>query len=176
MSILQKAPDRMNMAKKYFIVLAILSLAITAAGCTTSQATVPDQYGGYLSEMNSGNTDFSLASDHYSNASQYFSKSGYTPAIREIKEAQKEYDQALQHYENMSAYADREDRRAYANALQAYARSCMYASGSYGDAYLAFQNGDSNRGNSRLKDATDYIEQANKDHARAAALQPNAIV
>ena len=176
MSNLEKASGRVNMAKKNLIVLAILSLAITAAGCTTSQATVPDKYGGYLSEMNCGNTDFSLASDHYSNASQYFSKSRYTPAIQEIKEAQKGYDLALQHYKNMSADADRVDQRSYADALQAYAQSCLYASGSYGDAYLAYQNGDSNRGSSRLKDATDYIEQANKDHARAVALQPNAIV
>lgn len=164
------------MRGKYLAVLSIIALSISAAGCTTTQATVPDKYGGYLSEMNCGNTDFSIASDHYSNASQFFSKSRYAPAIQEIKEAQKGYDRALQHYENMSANADREDRRAYGDALQAYARSCMYASGSYGDAYLAFQNGDSIRGNSRLKDATDYIEQANKDHAKAVALQPDAIV
>lgn len=164
------------MANRYLSVLFILAISISAAGCTASQASTQDKYGTYLSEMSSGNAEFSLASDHYNNASKYFTSSRYTQATKEIKEAKKGYDRALSHYQNMTLAASTEDQRAYADALQAYARSCMYASGSYGDAYLAFSNGDNNKGNACLKDAKEYIEQANKDHARAAALQPNAIV
>jgi tetratricopeptide (TPR) repeat protein len=162
--------------KKYLIALLILAISISAAGCTASQASTQDKYGTYLSEMSGGNAEFSLASDHYNNASKYFSNSRYSLALQEIKEAKKGYNQALAHYQNMTPSANNEDQRAYADALQAYARSCMYASGSYSDAYLAFSNGDNYKGNACLKEAKEYIEQANKDHARAVALQPNAIV
>lgn len=164
------------MSKNHLIALFMLGLSISAAGCTATQASTHDLYGSYLSEMSSGNTEFALASDHYNNASQFFSKSRYTSAIQEINAAKKGYDRASQHYENMTACANNEDQRAYADALEAYARSCMYASTSYSDAYLAISNGDRNRGEAYLKDAGEYIEQANKDHARAVVLQPNAIV
>ena len=164
------------MAEKYLIALFVLALSVAAAGCTTSEASTHDHYGDYLSEMSLGNTEFALASEHYNNASQYFSKGGYTPALKEIDAAEKGYDRASRHYSNMTAMATTNDQRAYADALEAYARSCMYASGSYHDAYVAYSAGDNYRGDACQKNAKEYIEQAGKDHARAVALQPDAII
>ncbi|WP_424356519.1 hypothetical protein [Methanocella sp. MCL-LM] len=164
------------MSNQHLIVFFLLALSASTAGCTASQASTHDHYGDYLSEMSLGNTEFALASEHYNNASQYFSKGRYTPAIQEIDAAEKGYDRASRHYSNMTAMATTNDQRAYADALQAYARSCMYASTAYGDAYQAYSTGDNYRGDACQQNAKEYIEQAGKDHARAVALQPNAII
>lgn len=164
------------MIKKYIIVILALALATGAAGCTVTQASDKDQYGDYLTELNAGNTACSSAMDEYNTAAQYFSKAGYNQSIAVMSLAYKDYSEAVTHYQKMTGFADTSDQRAYADALKSYAESCKYAAAAYNEAYAAYGRNDRYKGDISLKDAADFIRQANQYHDKAVALQPIAIV
>ena len=164
------------MIKKIAVAFIVLALSAGVAGCTVSQASTEDQYGRYLSELNSGNADFGLARAQYDQASQAFSGGIDYDAIDAMATACDDYDQAMEHYAHMAGYANGPDQRDYAAALQSYAQSCMYVASAYLAAYKASDRGDRLKMDASFAEAAAFVAQANEYHDKAVKLQPMAIV
>jgi hypothetical protein len=159
-------------------VLVLIAIAVSAsvAGCTVSQASDRDQYGNYLSELNSGNTYFGQARTHYDAAMSAFSGGINYDAISAMSSAADYYGLAVTHYGQMTDLAEGQDQRAYASALRSYAESCKFAASSYMEAYKAYDIGDRKKGESRMIEASAFIDQANEYQVLAEKLQPMAIL
>lgn len=164
------------MMKKYSLVLLAFAISVSVAGCTVSQASDRDQYGSYLSELNSGNADFNTARGLYDTAMNAFKGGMYYDAISAISASYDNYNSAMSHYEQMAGNAASPDQHAYADALKSYAQSCMFASSAYLEAYQAYENGDRYKGDNRMSNAAIYVKQANDYHDKAVKLQAMAIV
>jgi hypothetical protein len=161
--------------KKYAMIILVLALSISAAGCTVSHASDRDRYGEYLGELNAGNAACGEAMEQYGTAARYFSKGFYNESIPAMKLVFNGYQTAAGHYREMAGHAETPDQRSYAGALESYAESCMYAAASYGEAYAAYGRDDRYRGEAYMRDAADFIAQANRYQEKAVALQPKAI-
>jgi hypothetical protein len=156
--------------------LAPFIVSASVAGCTVSQAPDRDQYGNYLSELNSGNTCFGQAGAQYDAARTTFTGGFNYDAIDEMNAAAGYYDQAAGHYGLMIGYAEGRDQSAYASALKSYAESCKFAASAYAEAYKAYDAGDPGKGDARMDAAAAYVSQANGFHDQAVKLQAMAIV
>lgn len=162
--------------KKLALVLITFIVSASFAGCTVSRASDRDQYGNYLSELNSGNTYFGQARTHYDTAIRAFIGGINYDAINEMSSASDYYDLAVQHYAGMAGFAEGQDQKAYAAALKSYAESCKFAASSYVEAYKAYDSGDRKKGETRMSEASAYVTQANRFHDQAVKLQSMAIV
>ena len=162
--------------KKLALVFIALVVSASVAGCTVSQASDRDQYGNYLSELNSGNTCFGQARTQYDAGIRAFSGDFNYDAISAMGAAAGYYDQAAQHYSLMESNASSQDQSAYASALKSYASNCKYAAQTYMEAYRAYDNGDRTKGEGLMNEAAAYVAQANQYHDRAVKLQTTAIV
>lgn len=168
------------MKKPLFLLQAIIAIvavvmAAGVAGCTVSQASDRDQYGNYLAELSSGNTEFSQGSNVYKAAMNAFDGEMYNDAISGMSSASGYYSLASKHYGQMDSYAATQDQKAYAEALGSYADSCRYASIDYMNAYKAYESDDRQKGAALMNEASTYIAQANEYHDKAVKLQPMAV-
>jgi hypothetical protein len=159
------------------IVLVLLAIAISASvgGCTVSQASDRDQYGNYLSELNSGNTYFGQARTAYDMGMRAFTGGINYDAINAMSSAADYYDLAMTHYGLMSGSAEGQDQKAYASALKSYAESCKFAASAYVGAYKAYDTGNRKKGDARMAEAAAFVAQANGYHDQAVKLQSMAI-
>jgi hypothetical protein len=173
---LSKCPGENSTVKKLALVLMTFVVSASVAGCTMSQASDRDQYGNYLSELNSGNTYFGQARTQYDSGMNSFTSGLNNDAIIAMTTASDYYDLAVQHYGQMDGYAAGQDQKAYASALKSYAESCMYATKTYKEAYKAYDSGDTRKGENLMDAAAAYVTQANQYHDQAVKLQPMAIV
>lgn len=164
------------MMKKYALLFLAFAVSVSVAGCTVSQASDRDQYGSYLSELNSGNADFNSARGLYDTAMYSFKGEMYYDAISAMSASYDKYNSAMTHYDQMASHAAGPDQEAYADALKSYAQSCMYAATAYADAYRAYQSGEHNRGDTLMGSAAGFVQQANEYHDKAVELQPMAII
>jgi len=164
------------MKKIYALVLLTIALSASVAGCTVSQASDRDQYGNYLGEMSDGNAAMAQAREQYDGAGAYFTRGSYDLAIAAMNAAYGRYGEAADAYGLMASNASSQDQRAYAEALQSYAKNCMYAAASYTDAYTAYKQGDQSQGAACWKEAETFVSQANGYQDQAVRLQPMAIV
>ncbi|MGA9139882.1 MAG: hypothetical protein WBZ29_06635 [Methanocella sp.] len=164
------------MMKKYALLLLAFAVSVSVAGCTVSQASDRDQYGSYLSELNSGNADFISASTLYSSAVNAYKGEMYNDAANGMSTSCDSYNNAMIHYDQMAGYANGPDQKAYADALRSYAQSCMYAASAYTEAYQAYGSGDRYKGDARMGSADGFVKQANEFHDKAVELQPMAII
>jgi hypothetical protein len=164
------------MVKKLALILITFIVSASVAGCTLSQASDRDQYGNYLSELNSGNTCFGQARAQYDMARNAFTGGINYDAIDAMTTAADYYDQAASHYGLMIGYAGGQDQRAYAAALKSYAESCKFAATAYAESYKAYDASDSKKGEARMAAAADFVAQANGFHDQAVKLQAMAIV
>jgi hypothetical protein len=162
--------------KKPALLLLAIMVSASVAGCTVSQASDRDQYGNYLSELNSGNTCFGQARAHYDIALGDFTGGINYEAINQMITASDNYNLAMQHYAGMADFADGQDQKAYAAALKSYAESCKFAASSYAEAYKAYDNGDRQKGELRMSEASAFVTQANEYQVQAQKLQPMAII
>ena len=161
--------------KKCALVLIALALSASVAGCTVSQASSRDQYGSYLSELNSGNTYFGLARAQYDRALQAFAGGVSYDAIDAMASAYGYYNTAMEHYGQMAGFANGPDQKVYAEALESYAQSCMYAASAYMEAYKASDNSDRQKMDASFGNAAAFVTQANGYHDQAVKLQAMAI-
>lgn len=164
------------MVKKLALILITFIVSASVAGCTISQASDRDQYGNYLSELNSGNTCFGQARAQYDAARNAFTGGMNYDAIDAMTTAAGYYEQATSHYGLMIGFAEGQDQRAYASALKSYAESCKFAASAYVESYKAYDAGDSMKGDARMADAAAFVTQANGFHDQAVKLQAMAIV
>jgi hypothetical protein len=164
------------MMKKYALLLLAFAVSVSVAGCTVSQASDRDQYGSYLSELNSGNADFNSASALYKSAMNAYKGLMYNDAVNGMSASCDSYNNAMMHYEQMAGYSAGPDQQAYADALKSYAQSCMYAASAYTEAYQAYKDGDRYKGDARMGSAAGFVKQANEYHDKAVELQHMAIV
>jgi len=163
------------MMKKYALLLLAFALSVSVAGCTVSEASDRDQYGSYLSELNSGNADFNSARGLYDTAMNSFKGEMFYDAINAMSASYDKYNSAMTHYDQMAGQAASPDQQAYAEALKSYAQSCMYAASAYLEAYQAYQGGDRFRGDTLMGSAAGFVQQANEYHDKAVHLQAMAI-
>jgi len=162
--------------KKLALVLMAIAVSASVAGCTVSQASDRDQYGNYLSELNSGNTYFGQARTHYDASMRAFSGGMNYDAINAMSSAADYYGLAVTHYGQMAGFAEGQDQKAYADALRSYAESCKFATSSYMEAYKAYDTGDRRKAELRMGEASAFVAQANEYQGQAEKLQPIAIV
>jgi hypothetical protein len=161
--------------KKLALLLLAIAVSASVAGCTVSQALNRDQYGNYLSELNSGNTYFGLGRTQYDSGMRAFTGGFNFDAINSMSSAADYYELATQHYGEMEGYGEGQDQKAYASALKSYAESCKFAASAYVEAYKAYDSGDRKKGDAHMADAAAYVAQANEYHDKAVKLQPTAI-
>jgi hypothetical protein len=161
--------------KKLALIFITFIISASVAGCTVSEASDKDQYGNYLSELNSGNTYFGQARIHYDGAMDAFSGGIHYDAINAMNSAAENYDLAETHYGRMADFAEGQDQKAYAAALKSYAESCKYAARSYAEAYKAYNDDDRIKGELRMSEAAAFVTQANGYHDQAVKLQSMAI-
>jgi hypothetical protein len=161
--------------KKLALFLLAIAVSASVAGCTLSQASQRDQYGNYLSELNSGNTYFGQARTSYDAGMSAFSGTFNYEAINAMSSAADYYDLAFKHYGQMESFAEGQDQKAYASALKSYAESCKFAASVYAEAYKAYDSGESRKGDARMAEAAAFVTQANEYHDQAVKLQPMAI-
>jgi tetratricopeptide (TPR) repeat protein len=164
------------MKEKYALVLLAFAISVSVAGCTVSQASDRDQYGSYLSELNSGNADFNNARGLYNTGMNAFKGGMYYDAINAMSSSYDNYNSAMMHYDQMTGYAAGPDQQAYAGALKSYAQSCMFAASAYSDAYKAYEGGDHYKGDTLMSSAAGFVKQANEYHDKAVELQAMAII
>jgi hypothetical protein len=164
------------MVKKLALILITFVVSASVAGCTLSQASDRDQYGNYLSELNSGNTCFSEARAQYDAANNAFTSGINYDAIDEMTTAAGYYEQAASHYGLMIGFAGGHDQIAYASSLKSYAESCKFAAAAYAESYKAYDAADNKKGDARMADAAAFVTQANGFHDQAVQLQAMAIV
>jgi hypothetical protein len=162
--------------KKLALVLIAFVVSASVAGCTVSQASDRDQYGNYLTELNSGNTYFGQARTQYDSGMHSFTAGLNNDAVIAMTAASDYYNLAVQHYCRMEGYSAGQDQKAYASALKSYAESCKYATLTYKEAYKAYDSGDNRKGESLMDEAAAYVTQANEHHDQAVKLQPMAVV
>jgi hypothetical protein len=161
--------------KKPALLLLAIVVAASVTGCTVSQASNRDQYGNYLSELNSGNTYFGQARTQYDSGMHAFTGGINYDAINAMSSAADYYDLALKHYGQMSGFAEGQDQKAYASALKSYAESCKFAASAYVEAYKAYDTGDRKKGEARMNEGSAFVTQANGYHDQAVKFQPMAI-
>jgi hypothetical protein len=163
------------LVKKLALDLLAIAVSASVAGCTVSQASDRDQYGNYLSELNSGNTYFGQARTHYDAGMRAYNGGVNYDAINYMISAADYYELATTHYGLMAGFAEGYDQKAYAVALESYAESCRYAALAYVEAYRAYDEGDRKKGDTRMSEGSAYVAQANEYHDQAVKLQPMAI-
>jgi hypothetical protein len=152
--------------KKLALVLIAFVVSASVAGCTVSQASDRDQYGNYLSELNSGNTYFGQARTQYDAARSAFPGGFNYDAINAMTAAADNYAQAASHYGLMIGNAGGQDQSAYASALKSYAESCKFAASAYAESYKAYDAGDPKKGEARMDAAAAFVAQANGGYVR----------
>lgn len=164
------------MIKQYALILLAFAVSVSVAGCTVSQASDRDQYGSYLSELNSGNSDFNSARGLYDTAMNSFKGGMHYDAISAMSASYDDYNSAMTHYDQMADHAASPDQQAYADALKSYAQSCMYATSAYLEAYQAYDDGERFKAENLMGSAAAFVQQANEYHDKAVNLQAMAIV
>lgn len=161
--------------KPIWLIMALLTL-VSISGCIWLWIdSSNNRYEAYLSELMSGNDDFSKANEHYSNAIKDYNSKYYSQAISEMNIACEFYNDAYTHYSKMESLSENDDQRKYAVSLKLQAENCLYAGSSYSDAYKAFLERDIKKGNSYIDNANHYLEQAKQYYESAAAYESVAI-
>jgi hypothetical protein len=161
--------------KMLFAAMIIISLAAALSGCVGGSTMPGTNHTAYTTELNDGNAAFSQANGHYNSATDSYNIRIYYQATAEMGLARDDYYNASVYYDKMLSHSDTYDQQMYAGALNSESVNCMYASDAFIDAYNYYAQDDTVKGNLRLADANNYVNQAKTYYDQAALYEQKAM-